>query len=208
MKKSKIIIFIMLVLTAIVLTGCTDNSGNNNTNSTKISSNNKKNTTKVEEKIDYVEEISVYNAAEYMSMDTIKDFEKEYKIKVNYKEFESNEDMYEDFVKNSSNYDVLVPSDYMIDRLIKEDRLEKLNKNNITNLSNVSQEYLNPEYDKSNDYVVPYMTGTLGILYNKKLVNEPVTSWNILWDSKYKGQIWLWDSMRDVIRNVIKTSRI
>ena len=141
-----------------------------------------------------------------MNQSTIKDFEKEYKIKVNYKEFESNEDMYKDFISNSSKYDVLVPSDYMIDRLIKENRLEKINKSNITNLSNVSNEYLNPESDKENNYVVPYMTGTVGILYNKKIVNEEVDSWNILWNEKYKGQIWMWDSLRDVIGVALKRS--
>ena len=101
-------------------------------------------------------------------------------------------------------YDVLVPSDYMIDRLIKEGKVEKLNKANITNLSNVASEYLNPAYDPQNEYVVPYMTGTVGILYNKKMVTEAVDSWDVLWDSKYKGQIWMWDSMRDVIGMSLK----
>jgi len=159
---------------------------------------------KVEEKIDYKEEISVYNAAEYMDMSTIKDFEKQFKIKVNYTEFESNEAMYDNFIKNPNAYDILIPSDYMIDRLIKENRLEKIDKNKIVNISNIAEEYLNPSYDKNNDYVVPYMVGTLGILYNKKQVKENVDSWDILWNSKYKGQIWMWDSMRDVIGMALK----
>lgn len=170
-----------------------------------ISDNNSNTTKKTEEKIKYVEEISVYNAAEYMDMETVKDFEREYKIKVNYKEFESNESMYEDFVKNPNNYDVLVPSDYMIDRLIKENRLSKLTKANITNMQNIATEYINPEYDKENEYTIPYMTGTVGILYNKKMVTEPITSWKVLWDTKYKGQIWLWDSMRDVLGMSLKS---
>ena len=155
--------------------------------------------TKKEEKIDYIGELKVYNAAEYMDMSTIKDFEKEYRIKVVYDEFESNESMYEDVSRNMNNYDVLVPSDYMIDRLIKEGKLEKINKANIPNLINVAEEYLKPSYDIENEYVVPYMVGTVGILYNKKAVSEPITSWNALWDSKYRGQIWMWDSERDVI---------
>ena len=201
MNKDKILtiiacIVLLMVIIAIVIVKMPKNNQKNPTiKDTSIS----KTSNKVEEKINYIEEISVYNAAEYMDPETIQDFEKEYKIKVKYKEFESNESMYADFVKNSNNYDVLIPSDYMIDRLIKENRLEKINKANITNISNVASEYLNPEYDKENDYVVPYMTGTVGILYNKTLVTEPVTSWNILWDSKYKGQIWMWDSLRDVI---------
>ena len=201
MNKDKILTIVACIVLAIVVIAIiivklekkkTNNPSIENINTSKIS-------TKTEEKINYVEEISVYNAAEYMDQSTIKDFEREYKIKVNYKEFESNESMYEDFVKNSSKYDILVPSDYMIDRLIKENRLEKINKANITNLSNIADEYINPEYDKENNYVIPYMTGTVGILYNKTLVKEQVDSWNILWNSKYKGQIWMWDSMRDVI---------
>ncbi len=202
MDKNKILtiiscIVLVMVIGAIVVVK-TGKLGNTNPviNNSKIDKNG---ISKHEEKIDYIDEISVYNAAEYMNPSTIKDFEKEYKIKVNYNEFDSNESMYNDIANNSNNYDVLVPSDYMIDRLIKEDRLEKLNKNNLPNLSNIAGEYLNPEYDKSNDYVVPYMTGTVGILYNKALVSDDVTSWDILWNNKYKGQIWMWDSIRDVI---------
>ena len=76
--------------------------------------------------------------------------------------------MYNNIVANPNSYDVLVPSDYMIDRLIKEDRLAKLDKTKVNNISNVASEYLAPVYDPNNDYVVPYMTGTLGILYNTK----------------------------------------
>ena len=201
MDKNKILTIIACVVLAIIVVAIVIvKMGKSDTVNPKITTQNTTGqTNKKEEKIDYVEEITVYNAAEYMNKDTIKDFEKEYKIKVNYKEFESNEAMYDDFIKNPNSYDVLVPSDYMIDRLIKENRLEKINKSNVTNLSNIADEYLNPEYDKNNEYVVPYMTGTLGILYNKKLVSEEVNSWNIMFDSKYKGQIWMWDSLRDVI---------
>lgn len=204
MDKNKILTIIAcivlgLVIIAIVMVKTGKIGSTNPTIKNSKIENNTNVTNKQEEKINYTEEISVYNAAEYMDSSTIKDFEKEYKIKVNYKEFESNEAMYNDISKNSNQYDVLVPSDYMIDRLIKENKLEKLNKANVSNLSNIASEYLNPEYDKANDYVVPYMTGTVGILYNKSLVKEEVTSWNILWDNKYKGQIWMWDSMRDAI---------
>jgi spermidine/putrescine transport system substrate-binding protein len=196
MVISSIVLFIIVVAIVMVKTGMIGNSISINNH--RIG-NNDKESNKKSEKIDYVEEITVYNAAEYMNLSTIEDFEREYRIKVNYKEFDSNESMYSDVSSNPNKYDVLVPSDYMIDRLIKENRLEKINKDNISNLSNIASEYLNPEYDKSNDYVVPYMTGTVGILYNKVLVKDDVSSWNILWDSNYKGQIWMWDSMRDVI---------
>ena len=206
MDKNKILTIIACVVLAIIIVAIVIvKMGKPNTANPKITTQNTiAQANKPEEKINYVGEINVYNAAEYMDQSTIKDFEKEFKIKVNYKEFESNELMYNDFVKNSDKYDVLVPSDYMIDRLIKENRLEKINKSNITNLSNIADEYLNPEYDKNNEYVVPYMTGTLGILYNKKMVSEKVDSWDILFDSKYKGQIWMWNSLRDVIGMALK----
>ena len=202
MKKNIVIKIFSLIMLIVLLTGCTTNTTNTTNNTSNLSNNKTKNNK--EEKIDYVEEISVYNAAEYIDMSTVKDFEREYKIKVNYSEFESNESMYSDIVSNPNKYDVLVPSDYMIDRLIKENRIEKINKSNIPNISNIAEEYLYPEYDQENDYVVPYMTGTLGILYNKSMVKETVNSWDILWDSKYKGEIWLWDSMRDVIGMALK----
>ena len=143
--------------------------------------------------------LRVYNATEYIDITTITDFEKEFNIRVVYSEFESNEDMYDDIVKNPKAYDVLIPSDYTIDRLIQEGRLTKLDLNKIPNIAYVFPEYLNPGYDPQNDFVVPYMVGTLGILYNKMLVSAPVDSWGALWDSQYRGQILMWDSMRDVI---------
>ena len=196
MKIKKILMLIVLVVIGLSLAGCGETVTNNVSNN---SSNRPSRPAKVEEKIDYIGELRVLNAAEYMDMGTVKDFEREYKIHVIYDEFESNESMYEDIVSNPNSYDVLVPSDYMIDRLIKEGRVEKLDKNNVSNISNVAQEYLAPSYDVNNDYSVPYMVGTVGILYNKKVVKDPVTSWDVLWDANYKGQIWMWDSMRDVI---------
>ena len=173
MKKNKIIKIFSLIMLLVLLTGCTNNT-------TNMALNTEKNKNKKEEKIDYIEEINVYNAAEYMDMSTVKDFERQYKIKVNYDEFESNESMYGEIVSNPNKYDVLVPSDYMIDRLIKENRVEKIDKSNIPNISNIAEEYLYPEYDQENEYVVPYMTGTLGILYNRSMVKENVDSWDIL----------------------------
>ena len=210
MGNNKLLIFLSVILIIVICAciGCTiyvkknqSGRGKSNLNISRVidTSNSQNNNQQKEEKINFVEEINVYNAAEYMDESTIKDFEKQFKIKVNYSEFESNEDMYTEIIKSPTKYDVLIPSDYMIDRLIKENRVEKFNKTNVPNISNIATEYLNPDYDKQNEYVVPYMTGTIGILYNKKLVKEEVDSWNILWDSKYKGQIWMWDSMRDVI---------
>ncbi len=152
----------------------------------------------------YTETISVLNAADYIDMNTVADFEREYKIKVVYEEFASNEEMYSTLLSKPNSYDVLVPSDYMVDRLVKENKLEKLDASKITNKSNIASEYLSPVYDSKNEYSVPYMVGTLGILYNKRLVSSPPDSWQVLWDAQYKGQILMWDSVRDCLGATLK----
>lgn len=151
------------------------------------------------------ETLKVYNVGMYMDKSTVADFEKEYGVKVIYDEFNTNEEMYVKIANNQDAYDVLVPSDYTIDRLIQEDMLAKLDKENMPNFKNIAEEYLNPEYDPNNDYNVPYMVGTLGILYNKTMVSDPVDNWNILWNEKYKGQVFMWDSMRDAIGPALKS---
>lgn len=152
----------------------------------------------------YKDVLRVYNAAEYIDESTIVDFEKEYKVRVEYTEFESNESMYNDISKNPNKYDVLVPSDYMIDRLIKENKLAKIDKTKVTNIDKIAEEYLKPEYDKNNDYGIPYMTGTLGILYNTKKVTAPVDSWSTLFNTAYRGKILMWDSERDCLGATLK----
>ena len=174
------------------LVGCGDNSGASSSGSKK------------KDDIQYTGTLRVYNAGEYMDMATVEDFEREFAVKVEYSEFESNEDMYDDIVSNAGAYDVLVPSDYMADRLIKEDRLLKLDKSKVPNLFNVSDGYLKPSYDPENDYIVPYMVGTLGILYNKKKVDVPVESWTALFDSKYAGKVLMLNSERDTIGAALK----
>ena len=150
------------------------------------------------------EVLTVFNAGDYINKTTISDFETEFNIKVEYIEFETNEEMYDEIVRNPDGYDVLIPSDYMVDRLIQEGRIAKINSDKIPNISYIATQYLNPEYDKSNEYIIPYMVGTLGILYNKKKVSEPVDSWTVLWDSQYRGEILMWDSMRDTIGPALK----
>ena len=183
---------------AVLLSGC-GNFGAGNTGSTGSAKSSSK-----EPQINFTETIKVYNAAEYIDKTTVADFEREFQIKVVYEEFESNEDLYEKIAGSPGAYDVLVPSDYTVDRLIKEGKLEKLDKSNIPNISNISPDYLAPEYDRGNDYTVPYMVGTLGILYNKRLVSAPVDSWEALWDARYRGGILMWDSMRDCLGATLK----
>nr|WP_236908216.1 spermidine/putrescine ABC transporter substrate-binding protein [Clostridium sp. Cult3] len=143
--------------------------------------------------------INVYNWGDYIDPSVIKDFEKEFNVKVNYNTFATNEDMYVSIKKGGTSYDVAFPSDYMIERMINEDMLEKINKGNISYLENIEDRFLDLEFDPNNDYSVPYMWGTFGIIYNKNLVSEKVDSWDILWDEKYKDQILMLDSQRDSI---------
>lgn len=154
--------------------------------------------------IRYTETLRVYNASEYMDETTVADFEREFAIKVEYAEFESNEAMYEAIGAAPNAYDVLVPSDYTIDRLIKEGKLEKLDKSKVPNIVNVAAEYLKPSYDPGNDYVVPYMVGTLGILYNKKQAAASIDSWTALFDQRYSGKVLMLDSQRDMIGATLK----
>ena len=96
-------------------------------------------------------------------------------------------------------YDVCFPSDYIIERLIQKDLLHELNKDNIPNLQYIDERFLDLDFDPENKYSVPYMWGTVGILYNTTMVQEPVTSWDILWDETYADQILMYDSIRDTI---------
>lgn len=143
--------------------------------------------------------INVYNWGDYIDKDVIKDFEKEFGIKVNYSMFATNEDLYVKLKQGGGNYDVVFPSDYMIEKMIREDMLVKLDKNNIPNLKNIDENFMNVDYDPNGDYSVPYMWGTVGIIYNKTMVDDVVDSWDILWNEKYKNQIIMLNSQRDTI---------
>lgn len=148
--------------------------------------------------------LNVYNWGDYIDESVIQEFEEKYNIRVNYDTFSTNEDMYVKIKAGGADYDVLFPSDYMIERMIKEDMLHKLDFDNIPNYKYIEGQFKNLEYDPQNEYSVPYMWGTVGILYNKTMVEEPVTSWQILWDQKYSKQILMLDSQRDSIGITLK----
>ena len=148
--------------------------------------------------------INVYNWGDYMDTSIIKDFEEEYNIKVNYSTFATNEDMYVKMKQGGTSYDVLFPSDYMIERMVSEDMLVKLDKNNISNIKNVEEKFLGLDFDPNDEYSIPYMWGTVGIIYNKKMVDDKVDSWDILWNEKYKDQIIMLYSQRDSIAVALK----
>ena len=152
------------------------------------------------------EKVIVYNWGEYLDPKTIELFEKETGISVTYEEYETNEIMYPKILSQAIAYDVVCPSDYMIQRMIENDLLAEINWNNIPNIKNMDSTYMeqSKSFDPKNKYSVPYCVGTVGILYNKSMVKEPVDSWNILWDPKYKDSILMQDSVRDAFAVALK----
>ena len=131
-------------------------------------------------------------------------FEKENNCKVVYENYTSNEEMYLKLKNGNSSYDVIFPSDYMIEKMISEDMLEEIDHANIPNIKNINEDLLNKEFDVDNKHSVPYFWGTVGIIYNKTMVKEPVDSWDILWDTQYKDQILMYDSQRDSLAVAFK----
>lgn len=148
--------------------------------------------------------INVYNWGQYISdgsdgyIDVNAEFTKRTGIKVNYMTYDSNESLYTKLKTGGSTYDVIIPSDYMVARLISEGMLEKLDLANIPNYKYVDEAYKNTAYDPNNEYSVPYTWGTVGVIYNSKYVDEAdVGSWELLWNSKYAGKILMFDNPRD-----------
>lgn len=178
MKKS--ILFILSLMAVCVLAGC----------GSKASS----------------EEVIVYNWGEYIDPETIEMFEAETGIKVIYDEFETNEIMYPKVESGASAYDVICPSDYMIEKMIANDLLQEINFDNIPNIKNIDSQYMeeSKQFDPENKYSVPYCWGTVGILYNKTMVDEPIDSWSVLWDEKYENNILMQDSVRDAFMVPLK----
>lgn len=147
--------------------------------------------------------INVYNWGEYISngeddyIDINKEFEELTGIGVNYTTFATNEELFAKLRSGSASYDVIIPSDYMIARMIKEGMLEKIDFDNVPNFRHIDEEFVNPEYDPANEYSVPYTWGTVGIIYNTKVVTKEFDSWDILWDKDYSGNILMFGNPRD-----------
>lgn len=144
------------------------------------------------------EKVVFYNWGGLLKPEVLKKFTDETGIKVVYEEFDENEKM-DAKVKNSPGvYDVIVPSEYMVEKMIKEGRLKEIDYSKLENFKNIGDAYKNKDYDPNNKYSIPMYYGTLGILYNKKKVDEAdLKSWDILFNEKYKGQIWMLESSRD-----------
>lgn len=149
--------------------------------------------------------LKVYSWGEYIDTSLIPQFEKEYDCKVVYETFDSNESMYTK-LQSGEAYDVLVPSDYMIERLIKEDALQPIDWSLVPNASGLDEAVLGEEFDPDNTYSVPFFYGTVGILYDTTVVDEKdlEDGWNILKNEKYAGNIYMYDSERDSFMIALK----
>lgn len=174
MKKTLALALAMMMAVTMLLTGC-GNGGS-------------------EERV-----VNVCSWGEYIDEDLIYQFEEETGIKVNYQTAESNEALYSLLKTGAGDYDVIVPSDYMIGRLIAEDMLAELNYDNIPNYSKIGDQYKGLSYDPDNKYTVPYTWGTLGIIYNTTMVDEEITSWDAMFDEKYAGQVLMIRNSRDAL---------
>lgn len=193
MKNRLISLFLLasLLLSALSLAGCGNKGGVPSTGVT----------------------INVYNWGEYISdgqegsMDVNAEFEKRTGIKVNYTTYENNESLYAKLSSGAADYDIIIPSDYMVGKMIAEDMLAKLNFDNIPNYQYIDEEFKGLEYDPNNEYSVPYTWGTVGIFYNKAVVaQEDIDrqSWDILWNEKYAGEILMFDNPRDAFAIALK----
>ena len=180
--KKKLITLLILAACLISLTACGSQGGENG-------------------------EVIVYNWGEYIDPEVLTSFEEETGIKVVYDEFETNEIMYPKVEAGASAYDVVCPSDYMIKKMIDNDLLAKIDFEKTPNAKEyIGQQYYEQsrEFDPSNEYAVPYCWGTVGILYNRTMVDETVDSWDILWNEKYADNILMQDSVRDAFMVALK----
>lgn len=176
MKLKKIIALICtFAMTASMLTGC---------GSSKKSS----------------QVLNIYNVGDYIDQDLLAKFTEQTGIEIVYETYDTNEAMYQKLKSGSSKYDLIFPSDYMVDKLIEENMLQKIDYKNIPNYSQIMDSFKHPSYDPNDEYSVPYLWGTFGIIYNTKVVDkEDTKSWDILWNKKYTGNILLLDSVRDTM---------
>lgn len=147
--------------------------------------------------------INVFNWGEYISdgsegsLNVNAKFKEKYGITVNYTNYDSNENLYNKLVGGGANYDVIIPSDYMTEKLIQENMLLPLDFSNIPNYSNILDEYKGFFFDPENKYSVPYTIGMVGLIYNTKMVDETLTSWNDMWNEKYADKILMFNNPRD-----------
>ena len=149
-------------------------------------------------------ELTVFNWYDYIDPSVIDMFEEETGIAVKYANFTTNEEMFTKIEAGAGTYDVLFPSEYMVERLIANDLLAELDLSAMPNFANVKESLKNPSYDPGNKHSVPYMWGTMGILYNTEMVEGEITSWSALFDTKNAGKVIMMNSMRDTLGLALK----
>ncbi len=150
------------------------------------------------------ESITFFNYGENIDQETLKQFEEEYGIKVKMDTFDDMDTMHLKLSGSDVKYDVILVSDALMPKMIEEGLLQEINKENIPNIAQMDEEYLNLAIDPGNKYSVPYMFGTIGIVYDKNVVTEEVDSWDILWDEKYRDQVFMFDTYRDTLGVALK----
>ncbi|WP_302221827.1 polyamine ABC transporter substrate-binding protein [Acidaminococcus timonensis] len=148
--------------------------------------------------------LNLFSWADNFDPEMIKAFEKKYHCKVNYDVFANNEELLAKLQAGGAQYDLIQPSDYMVSTMIKLDLLEKLDKEAIPNAQNVMDTLQHPDFDPKGEYSVVYTWGMTGIVYNKKYIKEPPTSWNDLWKPEYKGRVILLNDSREVFGMALK----
>ncbi len=155
------------------------------------------------------EQLNVYNWSDYIGETTIKDFEREFGVKVNYDNYSSNDELLAKITTGATGYDVIVPSDYAVQIFVKKELLEPIDMDKISNFNNIGEKFRTPPFDPGPPeapykYSIPYQWGTTGIGYNSAKVTDEVKGWGILWDAKYKDKITMLKEMREVIGTTLK----
>lgn len=145
------------------------------------------------------DKLVIYNWGDYIDPELIDKFTEETGIQVQYETFDSNEAMYTKVKQGGTTYDLAVPSDYMIDKMIKENLLVKLDHSKIKGLDNIGSEFMGHSFDPDNSYSIPYFWGTVGIIYNSTMVEEVPEHWEDLWRKEYRNDILLVDGAREVM---------
>ncbi|MEG0951586.1 MAG: extracellular solute-binding protein, partial [Niameybacter sp.] len=148
--------------------------------------------------------VKVFNWGDYIDPEVNRMFEEETGIRVVYSEFGTNEEMYQKLEPGNVSYDIAIPSDYMVEKMMNNDMLQKIDMTQIPNYAKIDDRFANLPYDPTNEYSVPFMWGTVGIVYNTTMVDETVDSWDALWDEKYAGKIFMYDSEREGIMAALK----
>ena len=191
--KKRVVLVLACALALSVLYGCKmDNTGGTNAGSSAAGSSSSGGSASGGKRV-----VNICSWGEYIDEDLITQFEEETGIKVNYQTAESNEALYSLLKAGGSNYDVIVPSDYMISQLIEEGMLAELDYSNIPNFSLIDERFKNLTYDPDNKYTVPYAWGTLGIIYNTTMVDEEITGWDAMFDPAYAGNVLMIRNSRD-----------